>query len=91
MQRDFARSLKSALVLVNLEFEDTSHRVGIIVDEVLEIEVFETLELQSAPQFGLSFDTKYVESMAHYEGKYIPILSLDRLLWLEELSVLKEL
>ncbi|DAB30210.1 MAG TPA: hypothetical protein CFH84_05230 [Sulfurimonas sp. UBA12504] len=87
LDTDFSASEKSALVIILIEFEELKHRVGIIVDAVCEVEVFEPHELQEVPQFGLPFSAKYIESMAHYRGEYIPVLSLERVVDIEALSM----
>jgi len=86
MQQPFEQTQKSSLVLVDVAFEGKEESVGLIVDEVFEVEVFEPERLQETPNFGLAFDSKYVQSMAKYEESHIPILSLERLLCFEELA-----
>ncbi|MDD2906713.1 MAG: chemotaxis protein CheW [Sulfurimonas sp.] len=87
MDADLSLSEKSALVILLIEFEGIKHRVGIIVDAVREVEVFESHELQETPQFGLPFPVKYIESMAHYHGEYVPVLSLENVVDIEALSL----
>ena len=86
----FALSQTSAVVIVELSFEEKRHRVGLVVDEVLEIEVFEESTLQKTPSFGLSVDGDFVAAMARIGETYTPVLRLERVVAFEELSAVVE-
>lgn len=86
----FTPSQKSAIVIVTIPFEEKEHRVGLIVDEVLEIEVFEETLLQKPPSFGLSIASEFVTAMAHYNQEYLPVLKLSHVVAFDELSSLRE-
>ena len=86
MELDYQESQKSSLVIVNKEFEEINYKIGLIVDEVFEVEVFEVQEFQDVPSFGLPIDSKYVASMVLYNNDFIPVLDLDTIVDIELLS-----
>ena len=86
MELDYQESQKSSLVIVNKEFEEINYKIGLIVDEVFEVEVFEVQEFQDVPSFGLPIDSKYVSSMVLYHNDFIPVLDLDAIVDIELLS-----
>lgn len=86
MDRDFMHSVKSSLVIVYVEHNELQQKIGLIVDEVCEIEVFERNELQEVPEYGLPMDFRYIESMVTYQDDFIPILSLQKVLDIDSLS-----
>ncbi len=89
-EKPFTPSQKSAIVIVNIPFEEQMHRVGLVVDEVLEIEVFEEDMLQKPPSFGLSVASEFVAAVAHYNQEYLLVLMLLNVVAFEELSTLRE-
>jgi len=86
MDKDFIQSQKSSLVIVHVEHQGRKQKVGMIVDEVFEIEVFEQSELQKVPEYGLPVDFTCIESMVPYQDDFIPMLSIERVIDIESLS-----
>ncbi|MBU1658037.1 chemotaxis protein CheW [bacterium] len=86
LQNDFINTNRTSLVIVKIIDEEMSHKIGFIIDEVYEVEVFEASELQGVPHFGLPIHSKYVEAMIPYKGDFIPLLSLKNVADIEFLS-----
>ena len=86
MELDYFDSKKSSLVIVNKELQEMNYKIGLVVDEVYEVEVFEVKEFQDVPSFGLPIDSKYVSSMVLYHNDFIPVLDLDAIVDIELLS-----
>ena len=86
MELDYFDSKKSSLVIVNKELQEMNYKIGLVVDEVYEVEVFEVKEFQDVPSFGLPIDSKYVASMVLYNNDFIPVLDLDTIVDIELLS-----
>jgi purine-binding chemotaxis protein CheW len=81
---------RSSLVVVNIEYDDAFHKVGVIIDHVHEIEIFSDQELQQTPDFGLCVNSKYVSSVVSYMNEFIPVLDMDMILDIEQLSLREE-
>ena len=90
MDIDYIDTRKSALVIVNKDLQDMNYKVGLVVDEVYEVEVFEVQEFQEVPSFGLPIDSKYVASMVLYNNDFIPVLDLQSIVDIELLSQREE-
>jgi purine-binding chemotaxis protein CheW len=86
MQSDFTNTKRSSLVIVKSEYEGITNKIGLVIDEVYEVEVFEANELQSVPNFGLPIASMYVEAMIPYKGDFIPVLNLSAVADIELLS-----
>jgi purine-binding chemotaxis protein CheW len=89
MHKDFTDTKRSSLVIVNSLAEGVVNKIGLIIDEVYEVEVFEPHELQEVPGFGLPIESKYAEAMIPYKGDFIPVLSLPLVADIEFLSQLE--
>ncbi len=84
-------SKRSCIVLVAMEINDTLQLVGMLVDEVREILESPAANIQPAPDFGADIRTDFIEAMARIDDVFIILLALDRVLSLEELSLLGDL
>ncbi len=79
---------KTSIVVVNCKQNDETTQIGIMIDEVYEVDTIEKSNLKKAPEFGAKIDSKYILKMGKYENKYIPILNMDTILDINELSTL---
>ncbi len=74
-----------------MEINETLQLVGMLVDEVREILEIPAANIQPAPDFGADIRTDFIEAMARIDDVFIILLALDRVLSLEELSLLGDL
>ena len=81
---------KSSIVVIHYKSEDQVVQLGIIIDEVYEVDDIETSNIKSAPEFGSKIDRKFISNMGKYRGEYIAILDTQALLDTKELSNLSE-
>ena len=79
---------KTSIVVVNYIKDDEHIQIGVIIDEVYEVDKILSTDLRNAPEFGSKIDSKYILSMGKYENSYIPILNTNTILNLDELSKL---
>ena len=79
---------KTSIVVVNHTKDDDHMQIGVIIDEVYEVETILSTNLKNAPEFGSKIDSRYILSMGKYEKRYIPILNTNTILSLDELSKL---
>jgi len=77
---------KSSIVVLNYKTEDQVVQLGIIIDEVYEVDDIEALNIKAAPEFGSKIDRKFIANMGKYRGEYIAILDTQALLDTKELS-----
>ena len=78
---------KTSIVVVNhIDADDEAMQIGIIIDEVYEVDVIENEHLKEAPKFGSKINPDFILKMAKYKDGYISILNTDIILDIEELS-----
>lgn len=77
---------RTSILLIEARFEDATHLVGLQVDAVREVVVLNDDELLPPPTFGTMVLPGYVEGMVNREGKSLSVLSVEKVLDLEELE-----
>ena len=78
---------KTCIVVVQVVREDSGARqiMGIVVDEVSEVQDIPAGEIEPPPAMGAGMDAEYIVGMAKAKGRVIILLDIDRILALEEL------
>ncbi len=79
---------KTSIVVINSNKKNSSTQIGVIIDEVYEVDTITKGNIKKAPEFGAKINSKYILGMGKYEEKYIPILNMDNILNIDELSTL---
>jgi len=79
---------KTSIVVVNYNKGSDVFPIGIIIDEVYEVDSIDNNDLKKAPEFGSKIDSKYILHMGKYEKEYIAILNTNTILNVNELSQL---
>jgi len=77
---------RSSIIVVNVMIENENTQMGFLVDEVYEVSEIDADSLKSVPEFGSKIDGRFIERMGKFNGEYIPILDIDTLFDIEELS-----
>ena len=81
---------KSSIVVINYESENHVSQLGIIIDEVYEVDNIESSNIKNAPEFGSQIDRRFISSMGKYGGEYIAILDTQTILNIKDLSSLSK-
>ncbi len=81
---------KTSIVVVNYEYEGSDTQIGIMIDEVYEVDSIENADLRKAPEFGSKVNSRFILSMGKYNKEYIAILNTDTILNVDELSRLSQ-
>ncbi len=79
---------KTSIVVVTFEKDESTMSIGIIIDEVYEVDSIDVEDLTKAPEFGSKIDAKYILHMGKYNKEYIAILNTKTILNIGELSQL---
>ena len=79
---------KTSIVVINYEKDEAMMSIGIIIDEVYEVDSIDVSDLTKAPEFGSKIDAKYILHMGKYNKEYIAILNTKTILNIGELSQL---
>jgi len=79
---------KTSIVVINYEKDEAVMSIGIIIDEVYEVDSIDVSNLTKTPEFGSKIDAKYILHMGKYNKEYIAILNTKTILNIGELSQL---
>lgn len=78
---------KTSIVVVNyVNPDESTNQLGIIIDEVYEVDDIHIGQMKETPGFGAKIDKRFISSMGKYEGEYIAILNTQTILDVTELS-----
>jgi len=81
---------RTSIIVVNHIEDDEKMQIGIIIDEVYEVDNIFPENIQKTPEFGPKIDTRFILQMGKYGDKYVEILDTQSLLKLDELSKVYE-
>lgn len=76
----------TSVIIVRLKHEEEYLLVGLIVDEILEVDTFNPEHFLERPPFGFKIDKKYISSIAQYKENYLMVLDLKHLIDIEKLA-----
>ena len=79
---------KTSIVVINFEKDEAVMSIGIIIDEVYEVDSIDVSDLTKAPEFGSKIDAKYILHMGKYNKEYIAILNTKTILNIGDLAQL---
>lgn len=77
---------KTSIVVVSYQEEEELSSIGVIIDEVYEVDSIKAKNIKKTPEFGSKVDPKFILHMGKYEKKYIAILNTKTILDVAELS-----
>jgi len=81
-----AISNRSCIVIVEMKFSNDTLNIGLIVDAVSRVMDFKASEIETAPSFGGSIETDFIEGMGKVNEEFVVILNIDRVLSLDNLT-----
>jgi len=83
-------SERTCIIVVEIDTQDGSVLIGVVVDAVSEVLNIEEKEIEETPSFGASLDTEYISGMAKTDGGVKILLNIDRVLQSEEITCLEK-
>lgn len=81
---------RSCTVVMELPDGEQILQIGIVVDAVHEVRDILTTDIEPPPQFGAGVRVDFIAGMARLDGRFIILLALDKVMSLEEMSLLAE-
>lgn len=81
---------RTCIIVVEIESQDSTVLIGIIVDAVSEVLNVREDEIEETPTFGTKLDTDYILGMAKMEGGVKILLDIDKVLNTEEIKGLEK-
>lgn len=81
---------KTSLAILRKKHNDKELQISIIIDEVYEVDNIDVTNIEITPKFGTKVDKRFIQSMAKYNDEFVPILNIDVILDIDEISILSE-
>ncbi|MDX9742776.1 MAG: chemotaxis protein CheW [Arcobacteraceae bacterium] len=77
---------RTSIVIIKLFQNEKEHTVGILIDEIFEVDGLDEDSLTHPPSFGTKIDARFIQHMARYGGEDIIVLDENEVLNISELS-----
>jgi purine-binding chemotaxis protein CheW len=82
-------SRRTCIVIIEVEGEDESKQdIGVMVDSVSEVLEIPRSEIEPPPAFGAKIRVDFIHGMGKVAGKFVIILNANKVLSVDELSML---
>lgn len=81
---------RSCVIIVEVEHEEESIDIGILVDAVNEVIEIPALSIEKVPSFGSKLRTEFVQGIGKLENQFVILLNVNQVLSISELSSLEE-
>ncbi|MDJ0722807.1 MAG: chemotaxis protein CheW [Desulfobacterales bacterium] len=81
---------RTCIIVVEVESQDITIQMGIVVDAVTEVLPVKAEEFEAAPEFGTKVDTQYILGMANMDGSVKILLDIDRVMTAKEIAELEK-
>jgi purine-binding chemotaxis protein CheW len=82
-------SRRTCIVIIEVAGEEESRQdIGVMVDSVSEVLEIPRSEIEPAPAFGAKIRVDFIQGMGKIAGKFVIILNADKVLSVDELSML---
>lgn len=79
---------RTCIVIIEVESDGEKHDVGVVVDAVSEVLEIGAEDIEPAPSFGTRIRADFIQGMGKVSGKFVIILSVNRVLSLDDLAAL---
>jgi purine-binding chemotaxis protein CheW len=74
------------IVVVDITHKNENILMGLLVDQVTNVVEFEFKSIRSVPDLGIKYNPEFIEGFVEYNGKFIMVMNIDRVLSVDELS-----
>ena len=82
---------RTCIVIVELREDDETHDIGVMVDAVSEVLDIPGTDIEPAPSFGARIRAEFIAGMGKIAGKFVIILSIQRVLSVNDMAVLTQI
>ena len=81
-------SRRTCIVIIEIGGEEERHDIGVVVDAVSEVLEVSSADIEPAPSFGAKIRADFIDGMGKIGGKFVIILSIQRVLSVDEIAML---
>lgn len=83
---------RTCIVIIEVSGDnDRQHSMGIVVDSVSEVLEINPADVEPPPAFGSHIRNDFIQGMGKVDGRFVVLLNVDRILSLDEVTVLSAL
>lgn len=79
---------RTCIVIIEVESGEERQDIGVVVDSVSEVLEIPAGEIEPPPGFGTRIRADFIQGMGKINGKFVIILSVSRVLSVEEMATL---
>ena len=79
---------RTCIVIIEVGAEGERQDIGMVVDSVSEVLDIPDSEIEPAPSFGAKIRSDFISGMGKVGGKFVVMLSVNKVLSVEEMSIL---
>lgn len=77
---------RTSIVVVKFFQNEKEQTVGILIDEIFEVDGLDSNSTRDTPSFGTKIEPRFIKCMARYNGEDIVVLDEEELLNISDLS-----
>lgn len=85
-----AISRRTCVVILEVQSDDDTHVLGIVVDAVSAVRQIDSADVEPAPSFGTNIRADFIEGMAKVKGQFVILLDLGQVLSVQDIAALGE-
>lgn len=79
---------RSCIVIIEIQGDGEHQDIGVMVDAVNEVLEIQSSDVEPPPSFGAKIRADFIKAMGKVEGDFVIILDVDRVLSVDEMSML---
>lgn len=83
-------TINTCIVVLNIQLASQQAVIGMVVDAVKEVIVFDTASIQAVPEIGSRYKSDFIEGMTKSDDAFIMILNIDLLFNSQEATLLQD-
>jgi purine-binding chemotaxis protein CheW len=81
---------KTSIVLVKSIQEDEEHVMGVLIDEIFEVDGLDKDSISDTPLFGTKVQNRFIKNIAKYNNKEVCVLDQNEVLKIDDLAQIVE-
>lgn len=67
------------ILVLDIPFGDKKLALGLVADKVFEVTPFQSEQIESAPDIGISWNSSYIAGVVRREGDFVVVIDLAQL------------
>ncbi len=82
---------KTSIVIIKSTQHNDEHVMGVIIDEIFEVDGLDTNSFLDVPSFGTTIDKKFIKNIAKYNNEELIVLDENGICNLDEIAIVKDM